>query len=340
MTESSALVLSPDTPPEPPGNGAMTIGAFDLMSVEEQDVLLPEYDRRRANFFKWLDKHLERGVHYGTPPGCEPKRDNKGRLVDFRGKLISEDSWRHKETLYQAGARKLVDLFKFADDYQPDWDLWRMAGSPEGTICWRCLLYDRSGGRIAIGHGAMEDGEKKMVLNSRIKIAKKRALVDAVLSGVPCIADLFTQDLDDGTPEELAKGVAREKNKKRREAKTGAPAPSKDEPSVDQVNRLKEYEVDERVPKGWRKKIAAYLVRAEKGDLTAGEAGRAIGAVKKLLADNEDQDNDPGPPPDCKCEVVVKGFCAVCKKAIRCDHTESLAAGHTNCLRCSDRLLP
>ena len=48
------------------------------------------------------------------------------------------------------------------------------------------------------GMGVFCVGEKKMQENAALKMAEKRALVDAVINTVPVAADRFTQDLEEG----------------------------------------------------------------------------------------------------------------------------------------------
>jgi len=163
-------------------------GSTSLPSVEQQSVVLPEFDKRRRNFFAWLREHFVEGTHFGVPPGCEPK---------------SADSkqWRSKPSLYDSGARLFLDLFGLRPTYDADLDTWKMLGSKPGTICKRCRLMNKAGEVVGEGTGVFCVGEKKMAAGSADKMAEKRARVSAVLDGIPYARELFSQDLEDlGSP--------------------------------------------------------------------------------------------------------------------------------------------
>src|SRR6478672_710147 len=72
--------------------------AMMSLPVEHQATMLAEFKERRDYFREWLLKQLRQGLHYGIPPGCEPKRDAQGNLKD------NPEQWTHKPTLYAAGA--------------------------------------------------------------------------------------------------------------------------------------------------------------------------------------------------------------------------------------------
>ena len=69
-----------------------------LLPVEQQNIMLAEYDDRRNNFLQWLFSHLQEGVHYGFPPGCRGGEDSK--------------AWKKKPSLYKSGAILIADILK------------------------------------------------------------------------------------------------------------------------------------------------------------------------------------------------------------------------------------
>jgi hypothetical protein len=174
-----------------------------LMSVEKQNEVLTEYDKRRENFRKWLLKHLVQGVHYGFSPGCEPKLDKAGNLMQWNKKsnqyvTISKDSWQVKPSLYKAGAQLIVDLLKMRITFEADNAAWQQLGSKAGSFVFKCILVDpATGDPVGEGRGVFSVGEKGMNENAAIKMAQKRAMVDAVITTVAVCADLFTQDMED-----------------------------------------------------------------------------------------------------------------------------------------------
>jgi hypothetical protein len=95
-----------------------------------------------------------------------------------------------------------------------------MAGSKPGLFCYRCILLTQDQKPAGVGLGACDVSEKNGNMNNAIKIAKKRAFVDAILT-TGSLSDFFTQDLEDGgidedramTPREMDNAkVANENN--------------------------------------------------------------------------------------------------------------------------------
>jgi len=183
--------------------GAAGIG---LAPVEQQAIILAEFDARRDFFRKWLLAHLVEGLHYGFVPGCEVEYDEHGNMVQWvfnrrtsqrERKVVSKKQWRAKPSLYKVGAQLLIDLLGLRDQYESDLDAWKMLGEPKGTFVRSCKLFRGDGRMIGEGTGAFRVGEKHMEENSSIKMADKRAMVAAVLNSIPVVADLFTQDMED-----------------------------------------------------------------------------------------------------------------------------------------------
>jgi hypothetical protein len=104
-----------------------------------------------------------------------------------------------KPSLFKSGAEKFGSLMKLRPDVVKDGDTWEMSGSKEGLFCYRCNLYNSKNELVGMGLGACSLQEKNSY-NNAIKIAKKRAFVDAILT-TGALSDFFTQDLEDGTNE-------------------------------------------------------------------------------------------------------------------------------------------
>jgi hypothetical protein len=122
------------------------------------------------------------GIDYGPIPGCGPK-----------------------PTLLKPGAEKLLMMFQVApkvsvtDLCTPDVYRYRVLVS----------LISQAGIYLGDGIGECSSLEKKWirpnpadVANTVLKMAKKRALVDAVLT-VLGASDIFTQDIEDTAPDKL-----------------------------------------------------------------------------------------------------------------------------------------
>lgn len=145
---------------------------------------LSEYEERRKTFREWLLRQLRQGVHYGYPPGCQPRNN------------VDPLQWQHKPSLYKAGADFVCDLMGVRDEYEADNSAWEQLGSPKGTFVFACRLFSRKGELIGEGRGAFAVGTKGMKENAGIKMAKKSAKVDAAINAWG-LSDLFTQDIED-----------------------------------------------------------------------------------------------------------------------------------------------
>lgn len=196
------------------GSGPSIKEMFSIgFPVEQQREVLAEYEQRRGTFREWLRKKMVEGVHYGYPPGTLPKRKQINGVWHFemysRGKTswVPESQWKHKPSLYKAGAQLLVDLFQLEPRFRASEAAWKMLGGQPGDIVMECtLLCVRTKREVGhgVGAGRRHDSSKDYDgkgANSAIKMANKRALVAAVLEAFG-LSDLFTQDIEDGKPEE------------------------------------------------------------------------------------------------------------------------------------------
>lgn len=153
-----------------------------LISVTQQEItaLKEQYD-----LFRLLQKEvLEADVDYGFPHG---KREGK-------------------PSLYKSGAEKLTRLFNLI----PHFELLK-AIEEENYVYYmfKATLTTASGQVVGEGFGSCNSKEKKhwndaplANANTILKMAKKRAHVDAVLTGLGA-SNVFTQDLEDYEPEQL-----------------------------------------------------------------------------------------------------------------------------------------
>lgn len=173
-------------PSEQPESRALSDlrGMAMLMPSAQMEVALTEYSDRRKTFRDWLLTQLREGIHYGYPPGCEPRGN------------VDPKKWTNKPSLYKAGADFMCDLMGVRDEYEADNAAWEQLGRREGTFVFACRLFSRSGTLIGEGRGAFADGQKKMGVNAALKMAKKCAKVDAVINSWG-LSDLFTQDVED-----------------------------------------------------------------------------------------------------------------------------------------------
>lgn len=123
------------------------------------------------------------GMHYGTVPGCG-----------------------NKPVLLKPGAEVIALAFQFATEYiidVKDFD----NGNREYTITCK-LIHRPTGGSVGCGIGSCSTLEKKFsrpnpadMWNTCLKMAKKRAFVDAILT-CTAASDCFTQDIEE-SPEDF-----------------------------------------------------------------------------------------------------------------------------------------
>lgn len=181
--ETALTVYAEKIEPQKIQSPASFKDGFQLLSVEQQDVALTEYKKRRDHFRKWLLAQLVEGNHYGFPPGCEPKKVNRKQ-------------WQAKPSLYKAGALFIAELLNVRANYESDMVAWEMMGKPAGVIVRKCRLVNPSDGAfLGEGTGSYAVGRKKMDDNAAMKMADKTAVVAAVINTF-ALSDLFTQDLE------------------------------------------------------------------------------------------------------------------------------------------------
>ncbi len=140
---------------------------------------LEEANARIRTFQQYVREHMVEGEDYGVIPGST------------------------KPTLFKPGAEKLNAIFGYAPRVEitnrvEDWDKGFMSYEAKVT-----LINKRSGFIEAEGLGSCNSRERRYarqdaagIANTVLKMAKKRALIDATLSATRA-SGLFTQDLED-----------------------------------------------------------------------------------------------------------------------------------------------
>ncbi len=151
-------------------------GFLPKISLEDIRELKGQYD-----MFRRLQREvLEEGVDYGYPAGKHHEME--------------------KPSLYKSGAEKLTRLFNLT----PQFELLKAVEEPDFVMyMFKCVLKTRDGFVVGEGYGSCNSNEKRYWredplanANTILKMAKKRAHVDAVLTGLGA-SNVFTQDLED-----------------------------------------------------------------------------------------------------------------------------------------------
>jgi len=153
--------------------------------VQPKDLFVTPDDiaqlRRMYDMFRELQKRvLEEGVDYGYPAG----KKTPGQ----------------KPSLYKSGAEKLTRLFNLT----PRFEIVEAIEKDDFVMyTFKCTLQAASGRIVGEGFGSCNSKEKRAwsenpwaFQNNILKIAKKRAHIDAVLTGLGA-SNVFTQDLED-----------------------------------------------------------------------------------------------------------------------------------------------
>ena len=130
--------------------------------------------KKRQILVEYIAEHFAEGTDYGK---------------------IKGENFVSKDTLFKPGAEKFLSLFRLRVEYEKDTDTWEMLGNKSGTVCYLCKVYTMEGVLVAEGRGGANVGSEGTE-NKAIKIAQKRAKIDATLS-TGGLSDFFTQDLED-----------------------------------------------------------------------------------------------------------------------------------------------
>jgi hypothetical protein len=143
-------------------------------------VMLDEETKRQKVLDKFIQENLKTGTDYGIIPGTQ------------------------KPTLFKSGAEKVIGLFNIRAEFSKDTDTLEMLGL-KGAVAYKCTLINRTSGEV-VGEGrgvAMPAEKSSWTPNTQVKIAEKRAMVDAVLQTFG-LSSRYTQDMEDMP---TAKGV-------------------------------------------------------------------------------------------------------------------------------------
>ncbi len=136
---------------------------------------------RRKVITEYIKQNMKEGVDFGT--------------ITFEtrtGKKVES-----KPTLFKPGSEKFCSLFSLQATFNKDFETCEMLGNQLGVVAFICTLKTKSGAIVGEGRGVADIREKQgWTANNCVKIAEKRAQIDAVLRSGG-LSDFFTQDLED-----------------------------------------------------------------------------------------------------------------------------------------------
>ena len=155
----------------------------EIVSRQSADLAVANTNNTIAMVQHVMDQVMKKGTHYGTIPGCGPK-----------------------PTLLKPGADALCLAFGLRQTFEVQMREYD-GGHREYSVT--CRLLTGSGELAGEGVGSCSTMEKKYATrdkkpnpyladtyNTVLKMAKKRAAVDAVITTTAC-SDMFTQDIED-----------------------------------------------------------------------------------------------------------------------------------------------
>lgn len=133
----------------------------------------------------WIKGNLKKDVDFGCPVNKKT------------GRPIGSG----KPFLYKPGAEKVCTLLNVMPVFERDSTTWEMFDKRAGLVCFLCRLVKMVDGVTVVGEGRgcanMNEpaGKDNWTENTCVKIAEKRAQVDAVLRTAD-LSEIFTQDED------------------------------------------------------------------------------------------------------------------------------------------------
>jgi hypothetical protein len=152
-----------------------------VLTTKDLQVRIEEETEQRRLITEFITNHMKEGVDYGT--------------IKFTKKDGSQVE--SKPSLFKPGSEKFVSLFHFRPTFERDDETWEMSGKTSGLFCYKCELVAGNGAIVGEGRGSADVREKQgWTVNNAIKIAEKRAQIDAVLR-TGGLSDFFTQDIED-----------------------------------------------------------------------------------------------------------------------------------------------
>ena len=103
---------------------------------------------------------------------------------------------KNKKSLAKGGAEKLASGFRLQAKFEIDKEAHEIFKDINGLIAYRCKLYDQEEKYKGEGGGADTLARNDNDPNKTIKMAQKRAYIDAIIRTTG-LSDIFTQDLED-----------------------------------------------------------------------------------------------------------------------------------------------
>jgi hypothetical protein len=159
------------------------------MTTGQLQTALQAQTEQRALISDFVKKHLVKGTDYiriHVVRGCPAEDKARGSC---RNKYHFS-----KDVLAKPGQEKIFSLFQLTSELIQDEETLKMLDGTRNLVAYKCIV-KRGDKIVAEGRGAAIVGDNRRDVNATIKIAEKRARMDACLS--LGFSEYFAQDLDD-----------------------------------------------------------------------------------------------------------------------------------------------
>lgn len=293
VSSDKTIVATPK--PKSPENAMAIIGGVSTAVLEEA---LKTQSQQRELIKKFIQDHLEKGIDFGSIHVV--KQDKCPNPYTCKNSYHFS-----KPVLFKPGQEKLFSLFQITSELIKDEEAYEMLPDYHNLIAYKCIM-KRNGQQIGEGRGSASVGDKGRDVNASIKIAEKRARMDACLS--LGFSEYFSQDLDDPDYKTAAEAA-------NRQAEAEAAAKESQEPATDneRAQLAREFakahytspdeqlEVLKRVgiskPKEMNRGQIREVIRIFQAGEIEPKASGPLDTVVKDIPDHIDPDDFPDGPP-------------------------------------------
>jgi len=190
-----------ETPVSEPNNQPLAVrSTFDL-APQQFAAGLNRRKKNRKALITWIQEELVEGTDWGRIHVVKKEQCSDG-------KYCQNPYHFSKPSLWKPGAEKIVGMMGLKSSW-PNLARYEDAvleGKEIAQLLLRCELVNDSGLVVSTGIGARALQADYGDLNKAFKMAKKSALVDAVLNCAG-LSEIFTQDVEDMDPEKIDPGA-------------------------------------------------------------------------------------------------------------------------------------
>lgn len=183
------------------------------LSAKHLKELLGEEQARREVLRDYIRKNFIEGVHYSRT--CRRKIDGKWKPIYLKkGEKTIKGDEPGKNELFQPGAQTIIDIMKCEYVDGPDEEMIKILG--EDAVGWVILRGKVTSldGKVAYGRGACSIKEKYGFVNNAIKQSQIRCMKNVVINAW-ALSDLFLQDVDDVTNQEIVQKLNEQQGEKK-----------------------------------------------------------------------------------------------------------------------------